>query len=350
MAMKNALLFALLVASLPCAVQAEVRPSAGYRDNRVKSVAYDPNDVVLVIGRYGYSTVIEFAEGEAVTDVALGDSLAWEVSPSRNNVFVKPREDRAATNMTVVTDKRIYHFMLQAGAHTNASPKDAFFAVRFLYPQQEAAAREAAAEAERAKAAIAVAPKPVNWDYWVCGAVELRPTEVYDDGRFTYLKFPGAQEIPAVFLINADNTESLANGQIRGDQFVVFATARKLMLRKGKSVACVENRSFNWYGIYNTTGTTSPQVTRTVQGVAPVPPSRTVPRQDAPEPMQDDGSATPVPTPFLPVPGPAAPLPTPAGTPAQSGAVVSPPLHHGRAVVALWIGRLEVLHAKHGEA
>jgi len=62
------LLLGLLLLSSVSALRAEVLPAAGYRDARVKTVAYDENDVVKLVGRYGYSMVIEFAPGEAVTD------------------------------------------------------------------------------------------------------------------------------------------------------------------------------------------------------------------------------------------------------------------------------------------
>jgi type IV secretion system protein VirB9 len=374
MTMKRIFIAFLLSLCGISAVNAEVMPSAGYRDTRVKTVAYDENDVVKVVGRYGYSTVIEFAPGEVVTDVALGDTLAWEVAPSKNNVFVKPREDKAATNMTVVTDKRVYHFMLQAARHTNTSPKDAFFAVRFKYPAEEAAKLAAEREAQQAKAALAIQPKPVNWDYWACGARQLRPTEVYDDGRFTYLRFPGAQEIPAVFIINSDNSESLANGQMRGDKFVVYATAKKLILRKGKSVACVENRNFNWYGIYTDNGTTSPHVQRTVQGIAPAPPVRTVPAEPAEEEDEDSSPRPlPMPMPAMPMPMPMPALPgSPDGPATEPGGAMtpgvgavpqaSPAAGTGALVASVGPAKFtilppatlnrpmaEVLHAKHGK-
>ena len=52
------------------------------------------------------------------------------------------------------------------------------------------------------------APKLVNWDYYACGERTLWPSQVYDDGRFTYLRFPNAQEIPAIFIINTDGTNA----------------------------------------------------------------------------------------------------------------------------------------------
>src|SRR6185437_8004484 len=190
-------------------------------------------------------------------------------------LFVKPREDNAVTNATVVTNKRVYQLSLDA-RHANgvsgARSRGMFFEVRFRYPDDQAAlARVQRAQADQARllSKLDSKPKPVNWNYYACGERALWPSEVYDDGRFTYLRFPNAQEIPAIFIINADRTESLVNGEMRGDQYVVQTTARKLILRRGNSVACIENRGYNPWGVATPTDTTSPDVRRTIRAPAP---------------------------------------------------------------------------------
>ena len=279
---------ALLCAALlltPAVSFAEKIPVGTKQDGRVKDVNYSDSDVVKVVGRYGYNTLIEFGHDELVTDLALGDTLAWEVAPSsnRNLLFLKPREDNAATNLTVVTNRRIYHFMLQALEHRKYPSASAAFGVRFHYPMEAAAAASTAAQEQRARTALQQEERPANWNFWACGAQQLRPVEVYDDGRFTYMRFPGAQEIPAIFVINSDGTESLTNGQMRGSRFVVFTTAAKFILRKGNAVACIENRSYNWYGIDTTNGSTSPSVQRVLKAdPTPAPNRDTVPEAVSP--------------------------------------------------------------------
>jgi type IV secretion system protein VirB9 len=147
-----------------------------------------------------------------------------------------------------------------------------YFVVRFRYPENAAAlARAGQAKAEQARllTRLDAPPTPVNWDYYACGARALWPSQVYDDGRFTYLRFPNAQAIPAVFIVNADGTESLVNGEMKGDEYVVQATARKLVLRRGKAVACIQNRGYNPRGIATPTDTISPDVRRTLKAQAP---------------------------------------------------------------------------------
>lgn len=267
------ILFAALLL-IPMLSFGETIPKGGPLDARIKTVVYNASDVVKIVGHYGYSTDIEFAPDEQVQSIALGDSLAWEVAPSGSHLFVKPREDNAVTNATVVTNRRVYQFSLDArhaAGLTGARSTGMFFEVRFRYPSDEAAlAQTQHAQADRAQLAVELdaPPKPVNWNYYACGERALWPSEVYDDGRFTYLRFPNAQEIPAVFIINADRTESLVNGEMRGDQYVVQTTTRKLVLRRGQSVACIENRSYDLRGIATPTDTTSPEVRRTIRAQA----------------------------------------------------------------------------------
>ena len=262
-------LIALLL--LPVLAFGETIPIGGPLDARIKTVVYNASDVVKIVGHYGYSTDIEFASDEQVQSIALGDSLAWEVAPSGSHLFVKPREDNAVTNATVVTNRRVYQFSLDArhaAGLTGAHSAGMFFEVRFRYPQDEAAlAQMQRSEAARTQLTteLDATPKPVNWNYYACGERALWPSEVYDDGRFTYLRFPNAQEIPAIFIINADRTESLINGQMHGEQYVVQTTTRTLILRRGQSVACIENRSYNPRGVATPTETTSPEVRRTIR-------------------------------------------------------------------------------------
>jgi type IV secretion system protein VirB9 len=267
----------LLLVTVP--TLAESIPAAGRYDGRMKQIAYNRNDVFRIVGHYGYSTDIEFGLDESVQNIAIGDSLAWEVAPAANHLFVKPREDNAVTNMTVITNKRVYQFALDARHGSAAKDRNMYFQVRFTFPDEEMARKRreqddlaAKSRTIRAQNALDTANLPLNWNYYACGTRLLRPSEVYDDGRFTFMRFPGAQEIPAIFTINADGSESIVNGAMKGDQYVVQITARRLILRRGKAVACVENRSYDAYGIPTPSGTVSPDVRRTL--VRPDPVSR----------------------------------------------------------------------------
>jgi type IV secretion system protein VirB9 len=203
--------------------------------------------------------------------------------------------------MTVVTNKRVYQFALDARRSSSPGDRSMYFQVRFDFPEDRAAEaralaqqRIADAKARMVDSAFAKSNLPINWNYYARGTREIRPSEIYDDGRFTYMRFPGGQEIPAVFMINADGSESIVNGAMRGEHFVVQVVAKQLVLRKGQSVACLQNRSYNHFGVATPTGTASPEVERVIRP-APVPA-----RVAIPTPLQ---THTAVPTPTVQVHG-----------------------------------------------
>jgi type IV secretion system protein VirB9 len=93
------------------------QPSPGQRDARVRTVTYDPANVVRVNGVIRASTQVLFADDEEVAHVAIGDAVAWEVAPAGSILFLKPREKHPPTNLQVVTTradgrKRSYQFEL----------------------------------------------------------------------------------------------------------------------------------------------------------------------------------------------------------------------------------------------
>ena len=265
----------VLLALLAGAAKAEVLPTPGKADVRVKSVAYDRNDVVKVVGHYGFVTHIELGAGETVQSVAMGDSLAWEVAPTGNHLFVKPREPNAVTNMTVVTapGNRVYNFVLTAHESRNGAsprPNDMFFGIAFRYPEEERKAREA--QAEKAKAAAALASTPVvpkNSNYWACGSADIAPDAAFDDGRFMYLRYSANRDMPAIFEELADGKEALVNTNVDGDWIVVQRILKRVILRRGPLVACVENRSFDPNGISTPSGTVNDSVERVIRTPRP---------------------------------------------------------------------------------
>src|ERR1700750_1058400 len=145
-------------------------------DARIKDVVYNPADVVKVVGHYGYSTDIEFGPGETTENIALGDSVAWEVAPGANHLFVKPSEDNAVTNMTVVTHRHVYHISLDArNSHGRAAGRstDIFFQVRSTYPDDghEGVGR---LNEQRVQTALGKLPDARNWNYYGCGAKDMQ--------------------------------------------------------------------------------------------------------------------------------------------------------------------------------
>jgi type IV secretion system protein VirB9 len=263
-----ALIFCLFV--VPFSSMALEIPTGGQYDKRIKFIDYNPDEVVGITAHYGFSTHIEFAPGESVVKLGIGDRKAWDIGKQDNHLFLRPVGDKAGTNMTVLTNRRVYNFDLAArsskrGAHPK--PNDMFFQVKFNYPDEEA--RRAQAEANKTALQERLdqndKSQPENYNYWVKGEETLAPNQAYDDRRFTYLTFANNKEMPAVYIENPDGTESLVNTHVEGDVIVLHKIASKFVLRKGKLVSCVFNRSYDPNGVTNTTGTTVPGVSRQIK-------------------------------------------------------------------------------------
>ena len=103
-------------------------------DARIRTLMYDPDQVVRLDAFFGYQMMVQFGPDERVENVAIGDGSAWQVTPNKaaSLLFVKPVEHAARTNMTVVTDRRIYLFELDAQPESAASVIGITYVVRFL--------------------------------------------------------------------------------------------------------------------------------------------------------------------------------------------------------------------------
>lgn len=273
----------LLLAATALPARAVETPRPGAQDPRIKTVDYDPQQVVRIVGAFRTATQVRFAPDETIQHVALGDTSGWEVAPEKNILFAKPSGARAPTNLIVTTvlpggETRHYTFELATrGGPTTRGTRDTFFVVQFRYPREGKARLQNAlsAEARALEARIlqlrldrGVLEGPRNLAYELQGSRAIAPSEVTDNGRFTVLRFPGAQALPAVYAVTPDGSESLVPFDVRGEYLVVHRTAAQLRLRRGREVLCVFNRAFQPYGAPTGTATAAPDVDRTLQGAA----------------------------------------------------------------------------------
>jgi type IV secretion system protein VirB9 len=263
----------LLAGALPTPAPAATLPPVGQVDARIRVVAYNPDDVVTLQGYVGYQIHLQWAEGEEFVNLGSGDNGAFDIGAERNHFFIKPKEAHASTNLTVLTNRRAYHFdyVVSANAPTGAAARRMVYSIRFTYPEDEA--RVAAAERERlqteARIKQAAADRPRNENYWFCGSTTLKPMSAYDDGVQTRLRFQARSDFPAMFIRNDDGSESLLNFNIEDDEVVIHRVARRFVLRRGNLVGCVVNQSFAGGGARTKTNTNVPGVQRTNAGENP---------------------------------------------------------------------------------
>ncbi len=156
---------------------------------------------------------------------------------------------------------------------------------------------------------LAAAPIPRNAQYSMAlgkASDDIAPSMVFDDGRFTYLRFAGNRPLPAIFQTGPDGSEETVNVRMGEDDLLVAdRVARRLVLRLGQAVVVVVNDAFDLEGQPAVEGTTVPGVARALtQALTQTPQSMIQPSRPARQ-------ATPqVPTKMLPVSQPVrAPVP-----------------------------------------
>lgn len=261
-------------------------------DPRLREVMYDPRAVVTVPVKRGVVTHIVLAADEALTDVGSGfggdcgkPEAAWCIAAQAGgrNIFVKPKSTATGpNNLAVVTDRRTHAFRLvvlddgdkRAPVYrlTVRAPVAAAVAQPATHPSTAALALPIEAPlpppqelvADRLKAR----PEVVNSTYSIAqgvGSDDIVPTLVFDDGHFTYFRFPGNREVPAVFQVLADGSEILANARMEDDLLVVDRVSRRLMLRAGSAVVGIWNDAFDLDGVPPAAGTTVPGVQRVIR-------------------------------------------------------------------------------------
>lgn len=261
---------------LPHPAYASETPRPGAKDARVRNVNYDPDQVVTIIGSFRHAIEIQFGPGETITQAALGDTVSWQIAPVGNIVFLKPRERAGPTNLIVVTNAggtpRTYHFNLSLGT------AETMYGVRFRYPREERALAALQTQVAQAQAAQAIEKTITtaaldhaviegrrNMNYTVQGDPALQPSEISDNGEFTVLRYPGHADIPSIFAVDVDGSETIVPYDVREDFVVIHAVYRQLRLRRGTTVLCVFNEAPPRNERGDRTGTVSNVVERKVK-------------------------------------------------------------------------------------
>ena len=260
-------------------------------DPRLREVLYDAQAVVTVPVKRGVVTLVVLDADEAITEVAAGlggdctkTEAAWCIAaqPGGRNLFVKAKSTAGApNNLAVVTDRRTHSFRFVVLADNDAKAPVYRLVVKAPVVRPLTPARLALRDAAPLAALPAVPPPPspqqviaerlqakaqvLNSSYSIAegsGSEDIVPSLVFDDGRFTYFRFPGNREVPAVFHVLGDGSETLVNARMEDDLLVVDRVSRRLMLRAGSAVVGVWNDAFDLDGVPPGSGTTVPGVQR----------------------------------------------------------------------------------------
>lgn len=272
----NAILF--LLVAIPCNAQTPITT-----DSRIRTLVYNPNEVYELKFYYNYQSFIEFSEDEEIEMISVGEAFAWRLTPAGKRLFIRPLEIAAHTNMTIITNRRIYHFDIRSDEFTGKADEDLVYTVRFFYPQigqplpipPQLAVPNVAARPRKEKAnpnspisngdltGVIHTPIPkarvdeslpgmidrnpenanLNFDYRFSGESDnIMPLKIYDDGNETHFQFANDNlVIPTISAVDLNGNETPLSYTIRDRYVVVPMVARQFTLRLSDSMLCIYN-------------------------------------------------------------------------------------------------------------
>lgn len=218
---------------------------------------YDENSQFPIFTRQLALTTIMLNDDEYMPEGSspyMSDTDRWEITGDvwmsdngeRQLIMIKPKALGLETNMMVVTNKRIYHFILYS-TKNNYQPM-----VRFRYPKEKEfitsrtkkvlpSAIRTTYESDNGeflsfnyKVTVPLASKKVDWI----------PNRVYDDGTHTYILLPEVvlqKEFPAVW----ENNNEILNYEIDPEihnLIIINKLVEKVTLRVGKKKVVIRKK------------------------------------------------------------------------------------------------------------
>lgn len=237
-----AIMLGALVFVMPPVIHAQV----------IEQYAYQADHIYSVRTGLGITTQIELSPNEKILDYSTGFSAGWELTRRDNVFYLKPKNVDVDTNMMVRTATHSYIFELKVVATDWKSLEQARksgveYKIVFTYPADAAFAKERKREANtttQSTALIAGRSYNFHYDYATHSkkAPWLVPENVYDDGRFTYIKMSDMKQFPtgdfpAVFMREREHGEdSLVNTTVEGNTIIVHGTYSYLIIRHGDNL------------------------------------------------------------------------------------------------------------------
>jgi type IV secretion system protein VirB9 len=184
-------------------------------------------------------TDIALEPGETLLSVSAGDTTRWIVADSRSgagatsqaHVLVKPNASSLATNLVIMTDRRVYHVELKSVAGP------AMAAVSWRYPADLVLQHQAPPQLPPPPSPPpAFSPEKLNLRYRIDGdKPDWRPLAAFDDGQQVFVEMPekiNMMEAPPLFVIG-DQGPELVNYRVQGRYYVVDRLFTKAEMKIG---------------------------------------------------------------------------------------------------------------------
>lgn len=251
-------------------------------DPRMRVLPYNVNDIYTINTRIGYQTYVEFAPGEEIQTISVGDRSLWQLIPSGNRLFIRPLSEGMSTNMAVITSLHSYQFDLHSLGE-DSKEAEPIYVARFAYgndvppppvpltPSIEEQAIAASVEASAPQAVEGVPAKSVapfakasdvappapreiavelppldarHYTYTYSGPAAEVLENVFDDGRSTYIRLPEQAKLPLLYAVKAaDGSTVSLPYRLSGRYMIVDAIESQLLLKSGENTVYLYNEA-----------------------------------------------------------------------------------------------------------
>jgi P-type conjugative transfer protein TrbG len=241
----------------PVSAQQIATPVNG--DTRLVTFDYDPDVTYLILTRPKAVTHVMLAPGEQVLSLVAGDTVnfVFQVSASREHIFIKPKFEGLTTSASLVTSKATYQIILRSASETGKWHQ------RVSWNNPEIVLQDVVSSSSPGSTAGPSSPTTLagsvsdpavrigsadttlvidklSFSYLISGDSALRPAQVFDDGIRTYFRVPsGMQELPALFSLK-EQEASLVNYAVKDGYLIAQGVGGVFLLKLGKQEARVE--------------------------------------------------------------------------------------------------------------
>lgn len=240
-------------------------PKSSPLDYRIKSVVYNPLDVVEMNTVIGVSTHIELQDDEIYITHVLGDAAAYMfLVKEGRHIFFKPIAELSDSNLIILTNKRTYNIKI----NYKQSKSSETYQLTFISGSKKDEENKRIIDQQRQQKAFEVERGAYNLEYTMFGDYEISPLNVWDNGEMTFFKFPSNKDLPTVKMVDDDGEEVIVNRNNVGDSsnvVMLHNVAEKWRVRIGNKVLTIYNEKFFENKKDNNTGTVSPVVRRLVK-------------------------------------------------------------------------------------
>lgn len=213
-------------------------------DSRIKTYIYNPNEVFPVILHYGYHTHIDLPKNEYIKNIIIGNPVDWEINSKNNQIFLQTHSKSAHTNMTVITSKRTYEFDLIARPHSRENDYELAYAIKFFYPEDHLKNYDNS-NSYNIKNNVNITDLirgKINTNYVFHGKSELSPKIVFNDNRFTYIKFDHGM-IPKIKLYDKNNKDLTAHVFIYDNYLIIDKILLKIKFTINNECITIINKN-----------------------------------------------------------------------------------------------------------